>query len=29
MNPVDLLESNGCNLLDDVSFFFLSFFHQQ
>ena len=26
MNPVDLLESNGCILLDDVSFFFSFFF---
>ena len=26
MNPVDFLESNGCNLLDDVSFFFFFLF---
>ena len=26
MNTVDLLKSNGCSLLDDVSFFFPFFF---
>ena len=26
MNTVDLLKSNGCNLLDNISFFFFLFF---